>query len=138
MIPAHKHIDNAWSEFERYSTNSYIRQLLDNRAAALGRGITTDMTLVLQILFSILCDLIYRSESSTANSDELKRIKSLITDLQMNLEESYNGEKSRLVSMESAIREVQKRLDTMETRSNQSLKNTERVSFFNKIILSNI
>ena len=43
MIPTHKHVDYAWSEFERYSTNSYIRQLLDNRAAALVSGINTDI-----------------------------------------------------------------------------------------------
>ena len=44
MIPLNEHIDYAWSEFERYSTNSYIRQLLDDRAAGLARGITTDIS----------------------------------------------------------------------------------------------
>ena len=43
MIPAEEYVDHAWSEFERYSTNSYIRQLLDDRAAGLTREITTDV-----------------------------------------------------------------------------------------------
>lgn len=29
MIPAIPDLDNSWSEFERYSTNDYIRQLLE-------------------------------------------------------------------------------------------------------------
>ena len=44
MIPFNEHIDYAWSEFERYSTNSYIRQLLDSRAAVLAGGMTGDIT----------------------------------------------------------------------------------------------
>lgn len=43
MIPINKYVDHAWSEFERYSTNSYIRQLLDDRAAGLARDITADI-----------------------------------------------------------------------------------------------
>ncbi len=33
MIPCDESIDNAWSEFERYSTNDYVRRLLDDEAA---------------------------------------------------------------------------------------------------------
>jgi hypothetical protein len=44
MIPMNDGIDRAWSEFERYSTNDYIRQLLDAQLAALAKGITTDIT----------------------------------------------------------------------------------------------
>ena len=44
MIPMNDNVDHAWSEFERYSTNAYIRQLLDDRTAALAKGLTTDIT----------------------------------------------------------------------------------------------
>jgi hypothetical protein len=43
MIPVNDAIDHAWSEFERYSTNNYIRQLLDAQVAALAKGMTTDI-----------------------------------------------------------------------------------------------
>ncbi len=43
MIPINDAIDQAWSEFERYSTNDYMRKLLDDQAAALAKGITTDI-----------------------------------------------------------------------------------------------
>jgi hypothetical protein len=42
MIPINKNVDHAWSEFERYSTNSYSRKLLDDQAAALAIGMATD------------------------------------------------------------------------------------------------
>jgi hypothetical protein len=42
MIPANGTIDHAWSEFERYSTNDYIRQLLDAQVATLAKGVITD------------------------------------------------------------------------------------------------
>ncbi|CAF0986922.1 unnamed protein product [Adineta steineri] len=66
MIPINDDVDHAWSEFERYSTNGYIRQLLDDQATALVKGTTTDVT----------------SESSSSNADELKRIKTLVIDIQ--------------------------------------------------------
>ncbi len=43
MIPINDAIDQAWSEFERYSTNDYMRKLLDDQTAALAKGITTDI-----------------------------------------------------------------------------------------------
>lgn len=42
MIPKNENVDHAWSKFERYSTNGYIRQLLDDQAAALANAITAD------------------------------------------------------------------------------------------------
>ena len=43
MIPINDAVDHAWSEFERYSTNDYMRQLLDDQAAVLAKGMTTDI-----------------------------------------------------------------------------------------------
>ncbi|CAF1146199.1 unnamed protein product [Adineta steineri] len=66
MIPINDDVDYAWLEFERYSTNGYVRQLLDDQATVLFKGTTADVT----------------SESSSNNADELKRIKTLVTDVQ--------------------------------------------------------
>lgn len=44
MIPITDAVDQAWSEFERYSTNDYMRQLLDEQAVGLTKRMTTDMT----------------------------------------------------------------------------------------------
>ena len=42
MIPLDDTVDHGWSEFERYSTNGYIRQLLDEQATILAKGMITD------------------------------------------------------------------------------------------------
>jgi len=44
MIPINDDVDHAWSEFERYSTNGYIRQLLDDQTTALDKEMTADIT----------------------------------------------------------------------------------------------
>jgi hypothetical protein len=43
MIPLDASVDDAWSEFERYSTNDYVRRLLDAQAAGASHTITTDI-----------------------------------------------------------------------------------------------
>lgn len=43
MIPVDESIDYAWSEFERYSTNDYVRRLLDDQATAFANSLTTDI-----------------------------------------------------------------------------------------------
>ncbi|CAF4370607.1 unnamed protein product, partial [Adineta steineri] len=67
MIPINDDVDHARSEFERYSTNGYIRQLLDDQATALVKGTTK---------------MLRKSQSSSSNADELKRIKTLVIDIQ--------------------------------------------------------
>jgi hypothetical protein len=42
MIPTDENVDRKWSEFERYSTNGYIRQLLDDQAVANANVMTSD------------------------------------------------------------------------------------------------
>ncbi|CAF0939001.1 unnamed protein product [Rotaria sordida] len=44
MIPIDDTVDYAWSEFERYSTNDYIRQLLDVQATDLANAMNIDIT----------------------------------------------------------------------------------------------
>ena len=43
MIPLNENVDHAWSQFERYSTNSYMRQSLDAQAAVLAKTVDTDI-----------------------------------------------------------------------------------------------
>lgn len=43
MIPINGTVDRAWSEFERYSTNEYIRQLLDIQAASYASRTSADI-----------------------------------------------------------------------------------------------
>ncbi len=57
-----------------------------------------------------------RSESSTTNADELKRIKSILSDLQSDLEDSQSEIDKKLESMESNITDLQSRYTQMETR----------------------
>lgn len=46
MIPCDASVDNAWSEFERYSTNDYVRRLLDVQVVDASPTIATDITSV--------------------------------------------------------------------------------------------
>ncbi len=66
----------------------------------------------------IYLKLIYvcRSESSSTNLDESRRIKSLITDLKDELDDSQSGIDNRLESMESNMTNLQTRLTQIETR----------------------
>jgi hypothetical protein len=42
MVPAIPYLDDAWSEFERFSTNDYIRQLVDAQTNAASNTMMTD------------------------------------------------------------------------------------------------
>lgn len=46
MIPQDPSIDRAWSEFERYSTNDYVRRLLDVQVVDASPTMTADITWV--------------------------------------------------------------------------------------------
>ena len=70
----------------------------------------------------------YRSDSSTTDSEELKRIKSLICDLQTNVEESLDADREELHSMGGVIYELRSRFDEMENSFNRCFKNIEEVS----------
>ena len=72
--------------------------------------------------------IICRSASSTTDSDELKRIKYLINDVQENVDDLREKNCDNLESMRTALTELQSKFDQMETRYNQSLKNMDGVS----------
>ncbi|CAF1203398.1 unnamed protein product [Adineta steineri] len=112
MIPINDDVDHAWSEFERYSTNGYIRQLLDDQATVLIKGTTTDIT----------------SESSSNNADELKRIKILVLDIQKDLEDSKIENNDKLESMKSTITDLQTRFVQMETRCDRWIMDMKEIT----------
>ena len=71
---------------------------------------------------------IHRSDSSSANADELKRIKSLVNDLQDELEESFAEHTEKFESIESMITDLQSRFSQMETHVGRYLKEMDYVS----------
>ena len=79
----------------------------------------------------------HRSESSLSNSDDLKRIKSLMNDLQENLEESRFEDTEKFQSMESAIKALQSRFDQMESRFDRRFDDMKEVSsvYFSPVTL---
>ncbi len=52
MIPDNPSVDDAWSEFERYSTNDYVRRLLDLQAVAVSNPIITETSWVIRWMHS--------------------------------------------------------------------------------------
>ncbi len=70
---------------------------------------------------------IHRSESSPTNADESKRIKSLISDLKNDLENSQAQIDNKLESMESNITDVQLRFTQMENRLDRWQKEMKEV-----------
>jgi hypothetical protein len=44
MVPVDPNLDNEWSEFERFSTNDYIRQLLDAQINPATKIVASDIT----------------------------------------------------------------------------------------------
>ncbi|CAF3741642.1 unnamed protein product [Adineta steineri] len=112
MIPINDDVDHAWSEFERYSTNGYIRQLLDDQATALVKGTTADVT----------------SDSTSNNADELKRIKTLVIDIQKDLEDSQTENNDKLESMKSTITDLQTRFVQMESRCDRWITDMKEIT----------
>jgi len=44
MVPVDPNLDNEWSEFERFSTNDYIRQLIDAEINPATKIVASDIT----------------------------------------------------------------------------------------------
>ncbi|CAF1081158.1 unnamed protein product [Adineta ricciae] len=106
MIPMNDDVDYAWSEFERYSTNGYIRELLDDLNTALAKGINTNIS----------------SQSASTQVDELSRIKKTISEFQSDLEDTLNDNDDKLDSVKSIITDLKTRVIRMEASSNQTNK----------------
>jgi hypothetical protein len=70
----------------------------------------------------------YRPDSSSTNADELKRIKSLMSDLQDKLGDSSADHMQKLESAESMITDLQSRFTQMETQVDRWLKEMKDVS----------
>ncbi|CAF3605241.1 unnamed protein product [Adineta steineri] len=102
MIPADDspNLDKSWSEFERYSTNDYVRRLLDEQAVAASNIITTDVT----------------SEILSTNRKELKHLASDIHQLNDSLTHSRTETDDKLLSIESTVSNLQGQVDHVNTR----------------------
>ncbi|UJR20243.1 hypothetical protein I4U23_023374 [Adineta vaga] len=112
MIPLNDDVDHTWSQFERYSTNGYIRQLLDDQTTVLAKGMTNDIT----------------SESaSSINADELKRMKTFINNVKYDLEDSRNANNTKLESMKTTITDLQSRFGQMESRCDRWIKEMKEI-----------
>jgi uncharacterized coiled-coil DUF342 family protein len=72
--------------------------------------------------------MFYRSESSSTNFDESKRIKSLINDLQNNLKDSQNEVDNKLESMKASITVLQTRFTQIENRFDRWVSDMKDVS----------
>ncbi|CAF3196042.1 unnamed protein product [Rotaria socialis] len=112
MIPTDDAVDYAWSEFERYSTNDYVRQLLDAQTTTLANAMTPSMA----------------TESSSSSAADSNYAKSDLSDLQDNVERSHNETTEQLESMKNTITELQSKLVQMEERTNSQLKNKNNVN----------
>ncbi|CAF4696079.1 unnamed protein product [Rotaria socialis] len=87
MIPEIPYLDNEWSEFERFSTNDYIRYVLDSQIYKAANTITPDIS----------------SEISPTGSDEANSFKSDMINLKNELKHSQNDNSEKLSSVESTV-----------------------------------
>ncbi|CAF4430543.1 unnamed protein product, partial [Adineta steineri] len=76
------------------------------------KGTTTDVT----------------SESSSNNADELKRIKTLVIDIQKDLEDSQTENNDKLESMKSTITDLQTRFVQMESRCDRWITDMKEIT----------
>ena len=75
----------------------------------------------------ILFSDVHRSDSSSANTDELKRMKSLMSDLQ-ELAWSFVEHMEKFESMESTISDLQSQFSQIESRIDRCSKEIDYVS----------
>ncbi|UJR19306.1 hypothetical protein I4U23_022435, partial [Adineta vaga] len=97
MIPANDSVDKAWSEFERYSTNDYVRHLFDAQIAAASNIITTDVSF----------------EAMSKNTNESNQQKFDTNQLNVALTRIHMETNEKLLSMHSNISD---RVDNIDAR----------------------
>ncbi|UJR19628.1 hypothetical protein I4U23_022762 [Adineta vaga] len=100
MIPINSSVDEAWSEFERYSTNDYVRRFLDAQIVAASNIITTDTS----------------SEASSTSNDEAKHLKPDIDQLNNGLIRIQTETKDKFASMEINITNLHTRVNHLDNR----------------------
>ncbi|CAF0727918.1 unnamed protein product [Adineta steineri] len=111
MLPEDTYLDEAWSEFERFSTNDYIRQLVDAQANAASNTIMADTS----------------SELSPTSTDESKWLQSSINQLKDEFKRLRTDTDSKSSSMESTVSQLQDRIERIDNRSDKMM--TEMISF---------
>ncbi|CAF1365347.1 unnamed protein product, partial [Rotaria sordida] len=102
---------NAWSEFERFSTNDYIRQLVDAQTNAASSTIMTDIP----------------SELLATSTDESKWLKSDINQLKDELTRLRTDTSNKSLSMESTVAILQNRIEQIDNRFDRMM--AEMTSF---------
>ncbi|UJR18510.1 hypothetical protein I4U23_005417 [Adineta vaga] len=100
MIPIHSSTDDAWSEFERYSTNDYVRRLFDAQTDDVSNEKATDTS----------------SELSTTTNDETKHLKSGIDQLNNTLTRIQTETNDKSASMEIDISHLRDRVNHVDNR----------------------
>ena len=70
----------------------------------------------------------HRAESTSTNVDELKRIKSLISNFQDDLQDSRFADSEKLETMKYTITDLQTRFSEMETSCDRWIKEMQGVS----------
>ncbi|CAF1154085.1 unnamed protein product [Adineta steineri] len=111
MLPANDYLDEAWSEFERFSTNDYIRQLVDAQANAASNTIMTDIP----------------SELSPTSTDESKWLQSSINQLKDELKRLRADTDGKSSSTEPTASDLQNQIKQIDNRSDKMM--TEMISF---------
>ncbi|CAF3925895.1 unnamed protein product, partial [Rotaria sordida] len=111
MISAIHYLDKAWSEFERFSTNDYIRQLVDAQTNAASSTIMTDIP----------------SELLATSTDESKWLKSDINQLKDELTRLRTDTSNKSLSMESTVAILQNRIEQIDNRFDRMM--AEMTSF---------
>ncbi|CAF0881846.1 unnamed protein product [Adineta steineri] len=111
MVPKHHYLDEAWSEFERFSTNDYMRQLVDAQANAASDTIMADIP----------------SELSPTSTDEYKGLQSSIKQLKDELIRLRTDTDSKSSSTEPTASDLQNQIKQIDNRCNEMM--TEMTSF---------
>ncbi|CAF4043372.1 unnamed protein product, partial [Adineta steineri] len=108
-------LDKSWSEFEQYSSNDYVRRLLDIQVVAASNITTTDVT----------------SEILSTNSEKSKQLLSdihqLSDDLTRTRIETDEELKSTVANLQGQVNDVNGRLDTIIDSLDWIMSGIERV-----------
>ncbi|CAF1399809.1 unnamed protein product [Rotaria sordida] len=100
MIPMNDDTDRIWSDFERYSTNDYIRKLLDTQTDSATNAMTADIV----------------SKSLSSNTDESNWVKHDVNQLKEVPTHTHADMSNKLTSMGQTVNDFQSQFKQMDNR----------------------
>ncbi|CAF1199462.1 unnamed protein product [Rotaria sordida] len=100
MIPMNDDTDRIWSDFERYSTNDYIRKLLDTQTDSAASAMTADIV----------------SKSLSSNTDESNWVKHDVNQLKEVPTHTHADMSNKLTSMGQTVNDFQSQFKQMDNR----------------------